>query len=203
MTFSVVNHVRTSDELFVLIRDLCSIPSICQVFQRSNTVSVLCFFITPELALPDMRSAFERTFQQNKNNQNRPDFSNLWQSIFEALAALLGVPQLRRVNLLQERSYNWETELVPEAKEALTIIFNESSRNGGMDANDINAYFEKVSNGPASKSTQMQIRNILERFTTNSDGRLSLDGFLQHHADTASYNPKQVWRVRYDIIDNT
>lgn len=38
---------------------------------------------------------------------------------------------LHKVPLLQERTY-WESDLVVEAKEAFTIIFQEMSQNGGM-----------------------------------------------------------------------
>ena len=61
--------------------------------------------------------------------------------------ALFGVSQLRKVNLLQERCSYWDTDLVPEAKSALTNnIFHLFAYNGGMDANDIVKYFDKVTN---------------------------------------------------------
>ena len=39
-----------------------------------------------------------------------------------------------------------------------------------------------------------QVRSILDRFHTNADNRLSLEGFLQYQTDAAWYNPKNVWK---------
>lgn len=200
--FKVVSHVRTADEYFSLIRDLSAIPSVCTAFQQYSIVSFLSYFIVPDAATQQIKNAFEKQMIVNsRQGAVRVDYGNLSQSVFEALAAILGVPQVRKVNLLQERSY-WDTELVPEAKDALTCIFKEASHNGGMDANLISAYFDKVSsfgntNGqPHHKVTPIQVRNILDRFGNTADGRLSLEGFLQYQTDMASHNPKLVWRVR-------
>ena len=94
--------------------------------------------------------------------------------------------------LLQERTY-WESELVAEAKEAFTTIFQEMSINGGMDATSMSEYMERV-NGAGSKVTPLQVRQILERYHTNSDNRLSLEGFLQYHTEQAWNNHKSVWK---------
>lgn len=195
--FKAVNFVRTSDELFVLMRDLAGISCIRYALQSIGAVSFLCYFVMPEQVPQMVRVMFEKHLSPSRQN-TRAEYGNLLQSVFEAMAAVLGVPQLRKVNLLQERSY-WETELVPDAREALTIVFKESSRMGGMDAHDIGAYFDRVhgtNTGTATghKMTPLQIRSLLDRFPTNPDGKLSLEGFLQYHADTASYNPKHVWR---------
>ena len=197
----VVNHVRTADEYFSLVRDLCSIPSVCTVLQHLAMVSILSYFITPDAASPVLKNMFEKHLVVNSRQAAmRVDYGNLLQSVFEALAALLGVPQVRKVNLLQERSY-WDSELVPEVKDAFTTIFKESSHNMGMDATFINVYFDKVTNfgstpgQPHHKATPVQIRNILDRFSNTADGRLSLEGFLQYQTETASHNPKIVWRV--------
>eukprot|EP01038_Epipyxis_sp_PR26KG_P004500 gene4500-6357_t len=188
--FKAVNHVRTSDEIFVLVRDLSSIPCICTLFQTLSAVAYLSYFVMPDVVPNNIKQLFEK----NINRPNaRVDYGNLLQSVFEAMAALLGVPQIRKVTLLQERTY-WDADLVPEAKEALTTIFLESSHNGGMDSNDLTLYIDKVNGGNGQKVTTVHVRGLLDRFSTNNDGRLSLDNFLQYHADTASYNPKNVWR---------
>jgi hypothetical protein len=49
-------------------------------------------------------------------------------------------------------------------------------------------------NGPGQKVTPLQVRSILDRFHTNSDNRLSLEGFLQYQTDQAWYNAKNVWK---------
>ena len=85
---------------------------------------------------------FEKNFHQQQTRANTNvtvEYTNLLHNVYESIAALLGVPQLRIVNLLQERC--------PEAKSALTNnIFHLFAYNGGMDANDIVKYFDKVTN---------------------------------------------------------
>jgi len=194
--FKSVNYIRTADEIFVLIRDLCAIPCMSKLMQSLGLVGFLCYFATPDLVPQVIKTMFEKNFpqQQTRANTNvRAEYTNLLQNVYESIAALLGVPQLRKVNLLQERSY-WDTDLVPEAKSALTSIFNLFAYNGGMDANDIVKYFDKVTNHALPKVSPLQMRNILDRFSTTADGKLNLDGFIQYHLDQATYNPKNVWR---------
>ena len=184
-------HIRVADELFVLIRDLAAIPCVCTAMLRSGAISRLAFFAIPDLSHPDTKSAFSLHSIATRL-PTRNDFYPLLQNVFEAMAALLGVPQLRKVPLLQERTY-WESELVAEAKEAFTTIFQEMSVNGGMDATSMSEYMERV-NGAGSKVTPLQVRQILERYHTNSDNRLSLEGFLQYHTEQAWNNHKSVWK---------
>ncbi len=198
----VANHVRTGDEVFVLVRDLAaSVPCICAALQCMGCVAYLSFYVLPlsDLHWDEMRSAFERislpsvaAARQQPQQGTRHEYAQLHQSVFEAMAALLGVPQIRKVSLLQDRVVAWDADLVPEAREALSCIFEEVSRDGGMDTHDINRYLDRVGQ---AKPAPAQVRSILDRFSTTSDGKLSLEGFLQYHADTASYNPKNVWRV--------
>lgn len=192
-TFKSVNHTRNADELFVLIRDLTAVPCINKSFLEMGMIAFLSYFIMPEQVSPVIRALIEKYLPPARLN-TRVEYTNLLQSVFEAMAALLGVPQIRKVSLLQERTY-WESDLVPDARDALTTIFNESSHNGGMDQGDIAKYFDKVTGATGTKVAPLHIRNILDRFHTNPDGRLSLNGFLNYHADAASYNPKNVWRV--------
>jgi hypothetical protein len=196
-TFKAVNYVRTADELFVLMRDLAAIPSICTSLLSTGMVSFLSYFIMPELVPQIIRTMFEKNLVQSRQNA-RPEYTFLLQSVFEALAALLGVPQIRKVALLQDRTY-WESDLVPEARDALTTMFQESAHGGGMDTNDVAKYFDRVTGGVGPRATTQQIRGMLDRFHTLSDGRLSLEGFLQYHTDLASYNPKTVWRVSFPL----
>ena len=171
-TLKSVNYVRTADELFVLIRDLASVSCIAKYLLDMGMVSFLCYFVMPEQVPQMIRNLYEKHIPASRLN-TRIEYSFLLQSVFEAMAALLGVPQIRKVALLQERSY-WESDLVPEAREALTAIFQESSRAGGMDPNDIAKYFDRVTGGVGPKATPLQVRNILDRFHTHADGRLSL-----------------------------
>lgn len=136
-------HIRQADELFVLIRDLAAIQSACITMIQCGAISRLAYFAIPDSVPMITKNTFaSRAPVQRLHNKN--DFCMLLQSVFEALASLLAVPQMRKVPLLQERTY-WESELVAEAKEAFTTIFQEMSVGGGMDAGCMSDYMEKVS----------------------------------------------------------
>ena len=139
---SVPLHPRAADELFVLIRDLAAIPSACITMIQCGAISRLAYFAIPDSVPQGVKNLFtNRVPVQRSHNKN--DFGMLLQNVFEALASLLAVPQMRKVPLLQERTY-WESELVAEAKEAFTTIFMEISVGGGMDASSMSDYMEKV-----------------------------------------------------------
>ena len=93
-------HVRVSDELFVLIRDLAAIPCVCTAMLQCGAISRLAFFAIPDLSSPETKSAFS-LHSIAPRLPTRNDFYPLLQNVFEAMAALLGVPQLRKVPLLQ------------------------------------------------------------------------------------------------------
>lgn len=189
-----VNHVRTGDEVFALIRDLAGIPSLCYTLRSNNVISLLCYFIMPDQTPPPIKSFFDKQLGAQKAG-GRVDYTHMLQNIFEAIAALIGVPQVRKVNLLQEKSY-WESELVPEAREAFTKIFHESCRNGYMETYDVTLYLDKVLGVTGQKSTQVMVRNIMDRMSAHLDNRVYLEGFLAYQTENSTMNPKSVWRVR-------
>lgn len=193
LVFKSVNHVRTADEVFALVRDLSVFPSICHAFRSHNIISLLSYYVMPDGVPPQVKGIYDKQVTPTKAG-TRPDYTHLLQNVFEAIAALLGVPQVRKVNLLQEKSY-WESELVAEAREAFTKIFHENSRNGYMDQFDVQQYMDKVLATTGSKASQVMIRNVMDRMSAQADHRVYLDGFLSYHTDNATVNPKNVWRV--------
>eukprot|EP01033_Poteriospumella_lacustris_P000104 gene104-67_t len=193
LVFKSVNHVRTADEVFALVRDLSVFPSICHAFRSHNIISLLSYYVMPDGVPPQVKAIYDKQITPTKAG-TRPDYTHLLQNVFEAIAALLGVPQVRKVNLLQEKSY-WESELVAEAREAFTKIFHENSRNGYMDQFDVQQYMDKVLATTGSKASQVMIRNVMDRMSAQADHRVYLDGFLSYHTDNATVNPKNVWRL--------
>lgn len=179
--------MRVADEIFALIREVAAVPCICNAFIDQRIISYLAYFAIPDLVDQLVRSHFERLNAMNK--KKNIDYFPLLQGVFEAMAALLGVPQIRKVSLLQERSV-YDMDLVPDARAAFSTIFTEVSPQGGMDVVDIVQYREKT----GVKATPQQARVLLDRFPTTTAGRLSLEGFVQYYADLASYCPKDAWR---------
>lgn len=181
-------YSRTSDELFLLLRDLAALPCMCTVMVESDLVAKLAYFSVPEIA-----SDAVKTLYSNVILPRNLEHGQMLQGVYEAIAALVGVPQSRKVSLLEEQPNLWEPELTAEAKDALTVIFNESSRGGSMDARDLMQYWDRIY-GNAQKVSMLTVRSMLDRYDTNTEGRLTLEGFLRRYADAAVYNPKSVWQ---------
>eukprot|EP01039_Chlorochromonas_danica_P010659 gene10659-11821_t len=245
LVFKAVGHSRNADEIFVLIRELAQWQHLfLPALQGLGTISILSYYLIPEVVSSSIVHIFEKHLPTTTTsgsatsslgtgsgsggygvNKKAADYHHLHQSVLEAIAALLGVPQLRKVPLLQDKSY-WDNELTVEAKAAFTTIFQECCRLSGsggsgmmMDSYDLTHYLDRVSgvtsstttsatNTMSGKSQAAQVKNLLERYGVAGSGGsvgtggtttryLHLDGFLQHLADTASYNPKAVWKELY------
>jgi ubiquitin C-terminal hydrolase len=176
-------HPKVADDIFNLIREVATVPCVGYTLLHKRAVTYLCAVVLPDCVPEHIKAEFERS---NKKSDSTP----LHASIFEALAALLGVPQLRKVQLISEVS-QYEYELLPAAREAFTTIFTEVCPGNGMDALAIVEYKERI----GVKVSLQQAKVSLSRFQTNTEGKLTLEGFLQYYCDLASYNPKDVWRV--------
>jgi len=189
----VLSYLHTCDELFALIREIALFPPLRKFLVDKDTIAHLCIFVIPEKVPQAVRALYATEGAARINAADCRPFHSI---IFEVLAALLGVPQTQKVNLLNEKSNIWEPELTQAARDALTIIFEEVSHAGGMDSRDILAYMDRVHgcDGSTPKLTTLQVRSILDRYDTTADGRLSLSGFLRYYADTAHYQPKSVWK---------
>jgi ubiquitin C-terminal hydrolase len=189
----IPSYLRSCDEVFNLIRDMSvALPPIRQYLIEKDVLAQLCHFITPESSCPQIEEIFHHS-----QRFSSMDMKPLFPVIFEAIAGLLNVPQKQRVPLLIERTSIWDPELTQEARDALSIIFKENSHFGGMDSRDIINYMDRIHeyDDTVPKVTALQVRSILDRYDTTTDGRLSLAGFFRHYADTALYQPKSVWKV--------
>ena len=131
-----------------------------KLMQSLGLVGFLCYFATPDLVPQVIQTMFEKNFPQQQTHANtnvNVEYTNLLQNVYESIAALLGVPQWRKVNLLQERCSYWDTDLVPEAKSVLTnnIFFHLFAYNGDMDANDnVVKYFDTIRSPTIPRSAQ-------------------------------------------------
>ena len=190
------SHLPTCDELFGLIRELAKFPPLCSYMLHMDAVAQICFFIIPEKVPPAVEEMFAAASPRFIGADSKPFHSVL----FEVIAALLGVPQSQKVHLLNEKANLWEPELTEDAARALTAIFKECAHYGGMDSRDILTYMDRVhaSDETSPKVSALQVRSILDRYDTHTDGRLSLSGFLRYYADTALYQSKTVWKVGED-----
>lgn len=192
-SFKPATNFRTADDIFALIRDLASVPCMSYFMAQTGVISILCYYIMPDQVAPMIRNHFDRMIAQNGKQNTRLDYTIVLPNVFEAIAALIGVPQIRKVVLTQEKSF-WDVELVPEARDAFTQIFNESSRNGYMESFDLGQYLERAMMSTGLKPAQAMVRSIMDRYAA-TDNRLYLDGFLHHQADVAHSVPKNAWRV--------
>jgi ubiquitin C-terminal hydrolase len=190
-------HWRHADELFLLFRDVAKHSDVVRDYLvRSELVALLVIFVVGERAPPSLRNIFPPHFVAEASHHN-PDFLYL----LEAVATLVGVPQIQKLPLLEEPasdSMYSDYRLTTEATRALTAIFQENSRQSGMSPPDISKYLEGCNTSPQTVST-FQIKSLLQKYDTLPDGRLSLHGFLSYYRDTALYNQKQVQTTTYII----
>jgi len=78
----------------------------------------------------------------------------------------------------------------------------------GINARDIVNYMDKIHERVDSvpKVTQHQVRSILDRYDTITDGKLLLTGFLRYYADTVQLNLRlefiRVWILLHSDFIN-
>jgi len=147
--------------------------------------------LTPSPIHESVKDSFLVPQMKGNRGGTRLDYITLFPAIYEAIASLLGVPQVRKVSLLMDSKSYWDRLLVPEARDALTAVFNESCAANAMDNIEASNFLEKVS---GNRPNQQNVKFFMDS-STSSDGKLNLEGFLQHYAEKASYSPKDVWKV--------
>jgi ubiquitin C-terminal hydrolase len=194
----IPTYWRTAEELFLLIREAASADhSVRRYMVAQNFVACLAHITMRE----ESPLASQYPTLQARLLQSSGDFMYL----LEAMAAILGVSNSTKVELLEEPSVDsmaiesaghfTNGELTPRAREALEIIFAENSESGGMDSRMIVAYCESC--GQGHNLSSFHLKNLLTKYDTLGDGRLSLQGFLRYYRDTAANNPKRVWSDLY------
>lgn len=188
--YEPLTRFRSPDDILIIIRDLATIPSVCEAMLELDIIDDLVFFVIPD-RVPE---AVRRRFKTNSHIRQDQISFTIVQNVFEAIAALLGAPQKRKLNLLDESRGYWDPEFIPEAKAALHLIFSELAIDGGIDGRTFLAYYEKV-NGTNSKNVALIVRNIFERFET-ADSKLTFNGFCKYHVELAMLNIKALWKVR-------
>ena len=107
--------------------------------------------------------------------------------VFEAVAALLGVPQLPKADLLED------AVLAPQARAALVEIYEEHGQNRPWTMRDVMSYMEFVDEKHAK--TALDARGVVDRYGAVGENLLMLEGFLRYSTDRAYYNPRTVWKV--------
>ena len=99
------------------------------------------------------------------------------------------------------RSSNTSTKLSPQAKAALTVIFNEfrnqqGHESSGLSQNDIQKYMERC--GFENVHPQ-KIASLLNKYSTDPveggkiNRKLNLEGFLSYYRDSSTSNDSQVF----------
>lgn len=212
--FRVPEYARVSDELFILLAQLAAITPIRKALVELRTLSALTFFFLHEMDLnnPIPPSIFSR-FSEHKERQKKGvmvDYELVATSIYEAVAAILDVPQPRRHSLLAERmSASDCNELTHECKQAYHTIFEELT-NGKNRMNEVDffKYLEKVW---GQKLNMPHIRvQYFERYSTHDTTlnclMIHLQGFLSyqvdrifHHGEKSSWNELYSCGFRNDL----
>ena len=183
------NRMRSADEILIIIRELASIPSVCVAILELGVLEDLVYFVLPD-RVPD---SIKAKFRGSSNPRIDPTTYITIQNVFEALAALLGVPQRRKIDLIDENCSYWDPEFIDDAKIALQQIFDDIAQNNLLDGRTFMTYYEKL-HGSNIRNLALLVRNIFDKYET-VDGKLTFSGFCKYHAELAISNPKAVWRV--------
>ena len=184
------NYLQTCDELFGVMRTLAEFPAICSYMLHLELVPLLLYFINGggKKKIDMVKEFYEATERPLPNGhlRNIGMESHLHHStIFDAVAAIIGVPQQPKADLLED-SY-----LTSQARQAFVEIFEQHGQGTMWTTRDVLSYLEKVEE--KSNKMTLEARAIIERY--GADHSLSLDGFLRYTSDRAYYNPKAVWKV--------
>jgi len=206
---------RNADELFLLVRDLAAAhDALREYLVATETIGRLTLFVAGEKAIdivkerflgvtleqppPDADAQAKAAFYASQAQivaaaaqaYSLPDFMYL----LEAIAALVDVHQVTKSELLESDDYQ-RPDLSPPAKAALAAIFaDHCGQLGpavGMGAVELTGYLDTC--GSITSNIKFQVQQILNKYDTTSDGRLSQVGFLQYYCDCAMTRPKEVW----------
>mmetsp|Transcript_1602 Transcript_1602/g.2995 ORF Transcript_1602/g.2995 Transcript_1602/m.2995 type:complete len:2808 (-) Transcript_1602:373-8796(-) len=183
------SYLHTCDELFGAIRELASYPAVCSYMLKMNLVPLLLYFVNAggPKKLPLIKEFYHATERPNAagHYRNIGIESHLHHSmIFETVAALLGVPQQPKADLLED------AYLTPRARDAFAEIFEEHGQGTPWTTRDFISFLEAVDEKHAKTATEA--RGVMDRY--GIEHTLSLEGFLRYTADRAYYNPKAVWK---------
>jgi hypothetical protein len=168
-------HSRNADEFLSLVRELSLIQSLRAAFLRMNIINFLINTVTSN-----------NVVNKNVKNAGKQNVETylLVPSVVEAIAAILGVPQISKAPLIVEVSdsisvsknpFYQNSTLSPAAKEAFSQIFKESCRPNEvcMDSVDITQFLSKM--GTAQKLTAAQVKAQFERYDDSHDGKVRLE----------------------------
>ena len=184
---------KLSIDCFIFVKNIshqeCQIPSVCVAILELGVLEDLVYFVLPD-RVPD---SIKAKFRGSSNPRIDPTTYITIQNVFEALAALLGVPQRRKIDLIDENCSYWDPEFIDDAKIALQQIFDDIAQNNLLDGRTFMTYYEKL-HGSNIRNLALLVRNIFDKYET-VDGKLTFSGFCKYHAELAISNPKAVWRV--------
>jgi ubiquitin C-terminal hydrolase len=185
------NFLHTCDELFGVLRELAGYPALCSYMLKLELVPLLLYFVnsggpkkTP--LIKEFYAASERPTATGHHRNVGAESHLHHPLIFETVAALLGVPQQPKADLLED------THLSPAARSALMEIFDEHGHGTSWMTRDLVSYLEAVDE--KHTKTALEARGIMERY--GAEHTLEVEGFLRYSEDRAYYNPKAVWKVR-------
>ena len=149
-------HARTSNEIFVLIRDLAAIPYLRRFMLDLKTIESLIGIVIPSRLSEDSKHPVQRS-KQAVSPSTRQDVYVLAPCAIEAIAALIGVPQVPKAPLLEDGS---RVTLTAEAERAFTCIFSEISRDSSsIDLRTFLDFGERTS-GQVKKKSIMIVKCI-------------------------------------------
>ena len=194
----VWNNMYTSQAVFVVLRELAVEPSLRRFLVVNECVSALAHFaLLDSWSAPAVKAKFPLPRNVEGQAPQQPmtlhDTKPLLPLAFEAIAALLGSPQPPKMQLLADRKGLWEYALTPLAKEAVRVIFFESSRNDVMSEQDLRNYMERIYGRQNKQASQQACIALYARLTRDGGGLMRFKHFCAWLTDIALTDENSLW----------
>jgi ubiquitin C-terminal hydrolase len=228
-----VTNPKLAADLFTIVRDLAAVPSLRWGMLALDIMIHLAWFADPTLEpLPkSLRDEYalvvahrpNRTVagnagsayhvQNDASSRKSADERDLLLVVFECMAALSGVRQMRPATLLVDKpNSHWDQEPTSACMEVLKTIFSEIANIApgtnvrGLDSSAAKQHLEReekykkspssqVTNGARGRSISHQTRAMFQKYPAQQlpDGRLSLSGFVQYYVDLCVHTEEPLW----------
>ena len=192
LLFDVFKFSRTANELCVFIRELSGIPCLRKYMVNSNFIQLLVHVVVPS------RADDKVEMYLNSMKTARSDLMSLSAIVIEAIAALVGVPQIARVPLLEDGvqgvGFKYERQLTKAGKEAFSTIFSEVTEGTGR--MDMRLFLDFCSTTQAN--VHISEHTLISEFESVDKAKLgywNVTQFLTYIAEGYLYNQSFAWKI--------
>jgi hypothetical protein len=197
LTYEVFKFPATSAGLLSLVGELSKIPVLRKCFLDLDTIELLVSIVVPSRCNDDIKHIL------TMNKSAKLDLQALQPSAVDTVAALIGSPQIAKIQLLEEtvslnragyQSYSVDRKLTKDAETAFTTIFNEVLNAARVQSMDSRLFAELNEKVKAQTYTALSLKNDFEKYDKDKDGMWTSDDFLAFITESCSWSQVVAWK---------